>query len=150
MKFIDHAKASGVYTIEGIDADGKRVFIETHNVLVQGFFTNVFTLLSGGAAALNITHLAVGSGTNAAMKADTALQTETGRKGVSSMSATATKLTVKTSIAVSELVSTWREIGIYANGTATPGSGTLISRASLNYAKTSSIQLLVTYTLTLQ
>lgn len=150
MQFIDHVKASGVYTIEGIDADGKRVFIETHNVLTQTFFTRVFTQLSGGSGALNITHLAVGTGTNAAAKSDTALQTETGRKAVSSMTVNSTKITVKTSIAASELISTWREIGIILAGTDTAGSGTLLSRASINYTKTASIQLLVTYVLTLQ
>lgn len=139
-----------MYTIEGFDADGRRVFIKTKNVVVQNFFTSVFTLLSGGSAALNITHFAVGSGTSTAAKTDTALQTETYRKAVSAITASATKLTVKTSIGASDFVGTWQEVGIIINGTDTLASGSLLSRANVSFNKTNAIQLLITYTLTCQ
>ena len=150
MEIQEKSTVHGFYTLEGYDEQGNRVFFEQENLVVQNFFTSVFTLLTGGAAALNVTHIAVGSGTNAASKSDTALQTETYRKAYSTISATPTKLTVKCSVGPSEMVGTWREIGVFINGTGTAGSGSLLSRANINFAKTSGTQLLITYTLTIQ
>jgi len=136
----------GHWLIEG--CDGTR--LEWDNVVVQGFFTNVISRLNGGSAALNVTHIATGTGTNAAAKSDTALQTEFFRKALSSKSTTATTFVAKLSLAPSESVTTIRELGVFIDATDTAGSGTLLSRCNVSFTKNASTQYLMTYTLTIQ
>lgn len=138
--------AKGHWLIEG--SDGSRY--EWDNVVVQGFFTAVISRLNGGIDALNVTHIATGTGTNTAAKSDTALQAEYFRKALSSKSTTSSTFVAKLSLAPSESVTTIRELGVFINATDTPGSGVLLSRCNVNIVKNASTQYLMTYTLTIQ
>ena len=141
-------KLKGSYRFEGFDKAGKKVFDRTYNnVIVQGLYTNFFKLLNGDAGTLTLTHMATGTGTNPALRADTALQTEFFRKAITKQSYTNLKYTCKLSIAAAESVTTIREIGVFANATDTPGSGVLVSRCSVNVPKNVSTQYLITYTI---
>lgn len=152
MNVREFAFARGEYLIEGEDiVTGEKFSKRFHNVVVQNFFSQVFSALRGGTPVLNVTHLAIGTGTTAVAKSDTALQTEIFRKAPSVTPViTATTYTIKINVAAGEAVGTWGEIGIIINGTDMLGTGTLLSHANMSYAKSSSVQYTITFTLTLQ
>lgn len=141
----DILKYKGEYCFEWLDAQGRKTGRkETYkNVLTQGFFDALFDALSGNTHDLEITAMATGTGTNAAMKADIALQTQVFSKGLSSSSTTSTKYIAKMLLATTESNVIIREIGVFA-------SSVLFSRCNVNIEKTAAIQLLITYTLTLE
>lgn len=147
--------ASGEYRFEGFDLQGKKVLDKTfHNVLTQLYFTGIMKLLnqaidSPAAASLNLTHMATGTGTTAAMKSDTKLVTEGFRKDISSKTRQDTKFICKLNLAAGESNYTITEVGTFANGTGTADSGTLISRAVVNIEKNANISYLITYTITM-
>ncbi len=149
-------KATGEYRIEGFDKNGAKVDDRTFkNVLTQEFFTRIFKFLNQGISApevdaLNLTHMATGTGTTTPSKSDTALGAEAFRKAISSKTYSANKFTCKLSLDTSESNFTITEIGTFAKASDTAGSGALISRALVNIAKTSAIKYLVTYTITCQ
>lgn len=150
MKIFDRKKVSGHYKIERLDGDKWVAVQEKNNVVVQGFFTGLFTHLQGTDTPMEVTHFALGTGTTTAMKANTSLETETFRKARTSISSTPTSLIVKLSLAPTEAVMTIREIGVFMEATDTPGSGSLLSRVNVNVEKNASTQYLITYTLTIQ
>ena len=84
------------------------------------------------------------------MKANTALQTEVFRKAITTKTYNATQFICKLSLGADESVFTIREIGLFADGTDTLGSGTLFSQCNVNIAKNASTQYLITYTITAQ
>ena len=136
-------KFNGVYHIEGWENGVKTIDATYKNVVTQTLFNGLFHALNGAPDDLEITEIALGSGTNTAMKSDTALQTEVFRKAISSKSFTATKFIVKLSLATSEAAFNIREIGVFTD-TA------MLSRVNVNIDKNASTQLLITYTLTAQ
>jgi len=141
---IDFLQCKGAYRFEGFNARGDKVLDKTfHNVVVQGFFDGVFAALDGTAPAIEVTHVATGDSATEAVKADTALGNEIFRKTVTSVTFTNTQMTVKSVLAASESVFTIKEVGIFA-GTK------LLSRCNVDIEKTGSIQLLISYTLTIQ
>lgn len=148
----DTAIANGEYFFEAYE-NGKRAPKYDryyHNVITQNFFTGVFQLLNAATGAdIHLTHMATGTGTTTATKADTALGTEAFRKALSSKSYTTTQFIAKLSLGTTESNFTIKEIGIFANATDTAGSGTLISRCLVDIAKNSNITYLVTYIITL-
>jgi len=146
----------GKYTIfsENVKTGEKKT--ETiHNVLTQPFFDALFGFfdqgISGQAAdSIDLEYIAIGDGTATALRADTTLDNETFRKGVSSKSDTDTKYTCVLSIDAAEGNPTGgyiKEIGVFADASATPDSGTLVSRANVNVQKNSNIKLLVKWEL---
>ena len=158
MELNENVIARGKYIFEAYDAKtGNRVPAldrEYHNVITQGFFTTVFKFMNQAVSsptvdALNLTHFSTGTGTATPMKADTALGTEFFRKGISVKSFGLTSFSCKTVLGPTESNTTITEVGIFAKGTATPGSGTLISHCAVNITKTANIQYIVTYTMTL-
>ena len=102
MKIFERKRVSGHYKIERLDGDKWVTVQEKKNVVVQGFFTGLFTHLQGTDTPMEVTHFALGTGTTTAMKANTALETETFRKARTSISSTPTSLIVKLSLAPSE------------------------------------------------
>jgi len=119
-------------------------------MVTQLFFNGLFDALDGDTCDFEITHIALGTGTNAASKSDTALQTEVFRKAISSKSRSSSQFTVKLSLAPSEAVFNIREVGIFANATDTPGSGILLARGNVNIDKNASTQLLIPCIITAQ
>lgn len=150
MKIFERKRVNGHYKIERLDGDKWVVVQEKKNVVVQGFFTGLFASLQGIDTPMEVTHFALGTGTETAKKANTALETETFRKARTSISSTPTSLIAKLSLAPIEAVMTIREIGLFMEATDTPGSGNLLSRVNVNVEKNASTQYLITYTLTIQ
>ena len=150
MKIHERKNVVGHYKIEKLECDKWETVQEKKNVVVQGFFTGLFTHLQGTATPMEVTHFALGTGTTTAMKANVALEMEEFRKARTSISSTPTSLIVKLSLAPIEAVMTIREIGLFMEATDTAGSGTLLSRVNVNVKKNASTQYLITYTLTIQ
>lgn len=136
-------KLKGSYRFEGFDAvTGAKVFDKTYNnIIVQNVYTAIFKILKGEAHTMTLSHMATGTGTNPALRADTALQTEIFRKAITTQSYTTLVYKCKLSLAASESVGTVREIGVFADTV-------LFSRCNVNIVKTNSVQLLITYTIT--
>jgi hypothetical protein len=146
----DNLGITGEYRIEGFENGVKTIDQTVKNVITQNLFSGLFDALDGDSCALEITHMATGTGTNPALKSNASLQTEVFRKAISAKSQTATTFVVKLSLAAAESVFVIREIGIFAEATDTPGSGVLLSRVNVNIDKNASTQLLITYTITAQ
>jgi trehalose/maltose hydrolase-like predicted phosphorylase len=140
----DVGSAKGVYRFEWLDDAGRVVKAkEYHNVVTQNFFTGVFAALNGTTHDIIATHIATGTGTTAALRSDTALVAEVFRKAVSSKVVTATKFTAKLLLGSAESNVVIREVGVFAGSS-------MLSRCNVNIEKTASLQLLITYTLTME
>jgi len=150
MKINERKNVVGIYKIEKLEGNKWITVEEKKNVVVQGFFSGLFTHLQGIDTPMEVTHFALGTGSSTALKADAALETEVFRKERTSIYATPTSLVVKLSLAPSEAVMTIREIGLFMEATDTAGSGNLLSRVNVNVEKNASTQYLITYTLTIQ
>lgn len=84
---------------------------------------------TGGASDISITHVALGDGQTASDPSDTQLENEQFRKAVDTKSIETDLLKTITTILDSEANSfDIYEIGIFADATATPNSGNLVSR----------------------
>lgn len=141
MKLFDRSKVYGVYEIH--DETG-RLVARKKNVVTQNFFTAVLSYLNGTTtAAIGVTKFGAGTGTNAAMKTDTALQTSVFEKSITSSSVNTTQYKAKIVLAPAECNFRIREIGLFA-GT------TLISRVNIDVTKNASTQLTVTWILTIE
>ena len=140
----DKLNMFGEYHIEGWENGVKTIDFKKKNVITQTLFNAFFDALDGTTTPIEIAEIATGTGTNTAMKSDTALQTEVFRKAISSKSRTSKQFIVKLSLGTAESAFVIREIGVFTS------DGDMISRVNVNIDKNSSTQLLITYTLTAQ
>lgn len=154
---MDKIKMIGQYTIESKNIlTGEETSRTFKNIVTQGLFSGLFAFLNQDTSApaddiLNLTHIAIGDSSTGATRADVALANETFRKQITTKYFNSTIFTAKLSIGAAEGNPTGgiiKEIGIFAKASATPGSGTLCSRAVVDVVKNSNIQLLITWTLT--
>lgn len=111
--------------------------IHYHNLIPTVCRQQIAKALSGGIATvteIKITHQELGTSTQAPANSDTGLITPTGstRKIVSSMAYSSNQLNLTSFWAAGEATGTWREFGLFINGTATSNSGTLFNRISIN------------------
>lgn len=98
---------------------------------------------------MKITHVALGSSTSTPANSDTQLGTETYRNAVASLT-NASNIGYATGFySASETSGTYREIGLFSNGTGSANSGILLSRVSVNITKTTSETLTLDWTLTI-
>jgi hypothetical protein len=87
--------------------------------------------------SVSITHLVIGDSAATVTGAETALGHEVFRKDVTDKTRVDETLFVDTMVGTTEANFVWKEVGLIANGTATPGSGTLICRLLMTYDHTS-------------
>lgn len=153
---MEKLKMKGLYEVEAVDIrTGKRVFHEKYNVLCQFLITSLFqfldyTVQTPDANTLDLNYMAIGDGDTGALRADTVLDNEVFRKTLTFKGYDTTIFTAKLSIDAGEgnpAGGIIREVGIFANGTATVDTGDLISRAVVSIPKNSNIKLLITWTL---
>jgi len=147
----------GKYIFESYDVlSGNKIDTTEYNVVTQLFFTRIFRFLNYSADFpavddLNLTHIAIGTGTVPAIKTDSALQTEIFRKTLASKIYNLNDFTSKISIGPTEgnpAGGYIKEIGCFAKATDTLNTGILVSRASVNIAKNSNIKLIISWVLT--
>ncbi len=91
----------------------------------------------------------VGTGTNAPANGDTALQTSTYRNAVASRTNASNVGYVTAFYSATETSGTFREAGIFSDGSITQGTGVLLSRVAINVTKTTSNTLTIDWTLTI-
>ena len=149
----DNLKMRGTYTFENLMTGEKKVF---SNLLTTAVFDTLLKYFNYSEEStkpecddLDITHFAFGTGTTIPTVSDTQLTTETDRFPFTLKQWDGKKLTVLYSLKTGDANYFIKEIGIFSKGTATPGSGTLLSHALIDIDKNSNIAYNVYYTLTL-
>jgi hypothetical protein len=100
------------------------------------------------ATPLLATYAAVGSGTNAPANGNTQLQTEAYRNAVASRTSASNIAFVTAFFGATEAVGTHKEAGIFAGGSGTANTGTLLSRVAIDIVKTNTQTLTLDWTLT--
>lgn len=96
-----------------------------------------------------VTHVALGSGTNTPANADTQLQTETYRNAAASRTNVNNIAYITGFFSATETSGTYRECGLFSNGTGSANSGVLLSRVAINVTKSTSETLTIDWTLTI-
>ncbi len=83
---------------------------------------------------IKITHQELGTSTQAPANGDTGLITPTAstRKTITSMAFLSNQMNLTSFWAAAEATGTWREFGLFINGTATSNSGVLFNRVAIN------------------
>ena len=94
-------------------------------------------------------YIALGSGTNAPANGDTTLQTETFRNAVASRTNASNVAYITGFFGATETSGTFREAGIFCNGSGSANTGVLLSRVAINVVKTTSETLTIDWTLTI-
>lgn len=94
-------------------------------------------------------YIELGSGTNAPANGDTTLQTSVYRNAVASRTNASNVGYVTAFFNATETSGTYREAGIFCDGTASAGTGILLSRVAINVTKTTSNTLTIDWTLTI-
>ena len=153
MKATEKIKGiKGFVRIEELNIEtGEQKVFEADNMIMQAFYTLLFSFLNFDNLSLTgdeftITHLALGTGTTAVSASDTTLDTEIDRVAVTTkrigVSSIETKIIVPPASAVGDI----KEMGLFANATSTPDSGTLLSRLLIDKQKTAVLQWTIIYT----
>ena len=96
-----------------------------------------------------VTHVALGSGTNAPANGDTTLQTEVYRNAAASRTNVNNLAYITGFFSAVETSGTYREVALFSNGTGAANSGVLLSRVAVNITKTTSETLTIDWTLTI-
>lgn len=153
MKVTEKIKGiKGKVRIEELNIEtGEQKVFEADNMIMQAFYTLLFSFLNFDNLSLTgdeftITHLALGTGTTAVTASDTTLDTEIDRVSVTTKRIGTASIESKFIVPTASAVGDIKEMGIFADGTSTPGSGTLLSRLLINKQKTAVLQWTIVYT----
>lgn len=122
-----------------------------HNLFVTAGKNSVADALRGNVANNKgqVTHCAVGTGTNVPALGDVALQAEIYRKAVSVRTSSGRVATFKTFFNQNEANGTLKEAGLFGDlATTVPNSGTLFARLNINRTKSASDTLTLTWAVT--
>ena len=152
-KITDNLKRiEGVIELEEMNIEtGKKTILEKHNLITQLLYNKLFGFMNADNVpidcnSLNITHLALGTGTTSVTSTDTKLAAELFRKGYTTKIQGIASFQTKVIIAPPEAVGNIKEIGLFANATDTADSGTLLSRLLIDRQKTAVLQWTIIYT----
>ena len=153
MKATEKIKGiKGFVRIEELNIEtGEQKVFETDNMIMQAFYTLLFSFLNFDNLSLTgdeftITHLALGTGTAAVTASDTTLDTEIDRVAVTTKRIGNSSIESKFIVPTASAVGNIKEMGIFADGTSSAGSGTLLSRLLINKQKTAVLQWTIIYT----
>ena len=149
-------KATGVYRFEKF-IDGKPAGVqEFHNLVTDLMFSKILRFFARSvdtspqdANVLDISYFAFGTGTATPATTDTKLATEVFRKIYTIKSISGNSHTAVCSLGSGDANYSLTEVGIFSDGSITPDSGYLLSRALVTIEKNSNITYNVYYTLTL-
>ena len=99
--------------------------------------------------APRINYVALGTGTNVPANSDTQLQTESYRNQTASETNANNIAYVTGFFGAAECNGTYREAGLFSNGTGAANSGVLVSRVAINVTKSNTETLTIDWTLTI-
>ena len=144
---MEKLRACGTYTIESHNLDTGATSVHVvKNRIVQGWFTSIHELMLGNSAEIEPTDFVLGTGQEPAQRSDTELENEFFTKPFTTRSASDFVFQLRLSIGAPEgnppggIIT---EIGVKAGST-------LLSRAIINVPKNENVQLLITWTLTME
>jgi hypothetical protein len=147
----DKLKVIGKYEIF---ENGKKIK-EFNNLITNILLDEMISILAGYASNIDIRYLAVGTDNTAVAADDIVLGAEFKRTKYISRELTSPptygEIVTDFYLSAGEGNTTIEELGIFCGNTATENadSGNLISHVLWNYTKTSSVELLIRYTVTL-
>ena len=98
---------------------------------------------------MRIKYAELGSGTNSPANGDTTLQTSSYRNLIASITNASNVAYATAFFNATETTGTYREAGIFCDGSASAGTGVLLSRVAINVTKTSSETLTIDWALTI-
>ncbi|MBN6186399.1 hypothetical protein JQN58_05285 [Aneurinibacillus sp. BA2021] len=141
---------------DGIRISGEWIFayedgtvIRKKNLIVASGLAFLAALFIGERTNDIPFHLAIGTGTGAAVASDTKLQAEVFRKIVSVKTRQGNMLRLRTLLAPNEANGDWKEFGIALAGTEELESGTLFNRLVTPISKASNMALTIECRITL-
>jgi len=153
MKATEKIKGiKGFVRIEELNIEtGEKKVFEADNMIMQAFYTLLFSFLNFDNLSLTgdeftITHLALGTGATAVTASDSALDTEIDRVAVTTKRIGNSSIESKFIVPPASAVGDIKEMGLFADGTSTPDSGTLLSRLLIDKQKTAVLQWTIIYT----
>lgn len=123
-----------------------------HNILPtvgRAAVANALTDSTPSPATIRVNYVALGSGTNVPANGDTTLQTESYRNAIASQTNASNIGYLTGFFSATETSGTYREAGLFIEGTASANSGTLLSRVAINITKSTSETLTLDWTITI-
>lgn len=125
------------FTLRNVLTGKVRTFEYDNLVVTAGraALASWLTNVSPSPASMRINYSSLGTGTTAPANGDTALQTETYRKAISSATSADNIAYLTAFYTAAEVTGTFREAGLQMNASGTPGSGTLFNRVAINITK---------------
>lgn len=150
IKEIASLKGHYIFTLRDIYTGEVQVF-EYDNIIPLVGRTMIANNLTAGVPdnAMRLNKAAVGSGTNAPANSDTQLQTEVYRNDLASRSNVNNIAYATAYFNTTEVTGTFREAGIFSNGSAGANTGVLVSRVAINITKTNTQTLTLEWALTI-
>ena len=122
-----------------------------HNIITTPIYDAILKNLNGETVdSLDVSYFAFGTGTTAVTEDDTTLGTEGFRKEFTSKSWTGKQFVAICQLATDEANFTITEVGIFAGGSLTANSGTLLSHSLRTIDKNSNITYNIIYRLNLE
>lgn len=121
---MDKIKISGEWSFY---ANGKLICKEKNLIVASGLNYLAGLLINETTNDIPI-YLAYGTGTTAAASGDSKLETEGGRKIITSATRAGAVAKLRTFFITTEAIGTWTEFGIFLSGTTATDSGVLLNR----------------------
>lgn len=122
-----------------------------HNIICVPVYENLLKGLNGETQpSLDVSYFAFGTGTTPVAESDTTLETEGFRKEFTSKSWTGKQFVAICQLATDEANFTITEVGIFAGGSVTADTGTLLSHSLRTIEKNSNITYNIIYRLNLE
>ena len=152
MHFNEDLKLTGHYRFTIRDAATgaiKRVH-EYKNLIPLAFRASIIDNMTNPSpsSGLLFNYIALGSSTTAPASGDTTLGTETYRNAVASLTGASNVGYVTGFFDATEVTGTFKEAGIFADGTSSADTGTLASHVAIDVTKTDTETLTVDFTIT--
>lgn len=123
-----------------------------HNIIPTAGRAAIASHLSSASPAvdpLRVNYVALGTGTNVPANADTKLQTEAFRNTTASQTSSSNICYQTGFFGAAECDGTYREAGLFMDGTASADTGTLLSRVAINITKSNTETLTLDWTITI-
>ncbi|MFA6429769.1 MAG: hypothetical protein WCV84_04710 [Patescibacteria group bacterium] len=98
---------------------------------------------------VRVSHVELGTGTTAPANGDTVLETPSYRNAIASALNVSNVATLTGFFSATECNGTYREAGLFINGTGSLGTGTLLSRVAINITKSAIQTLTIEWAITL-
>ena len=122
-----------------------------HNIICVPVYENLLKGLNGETQpSIDVSYFAFGTGTTAVTEDDTTLETEGFRKEFTSKSWTGKQFVAICQLATDEANFTITEVGVFAGGSVTANTGTLLSHSLRTIEKNSNITYNIVYRLNLE